>query len=114
MKYAYTPESDQRLVQTFSGWRDNRHVFRNLGAAVHFNTTNTFEIDVMKELMTAALRADVLDELSSRCFSFTPLGARRVWEPVKLALARLGDEEYLKAGLGFAPKPSDLVASKFG
>jgi len=104
MKYAYLPESDQRLVQTFSGWRDNSHIIRNLGLALHFNTTNTFEIDVMKELMTAALRADVLDELRSRCFDFTPLGARRVWEPVRRALAKFGEDEHLKA----------LVASKFG
>mmetsp|Transcript_48726 Transcript_48726/g.98173 ORF Transcript_48726/g.98173 Transcript_48726/m.98173 type:complete len:599 (-) Transcript_48726:170-1966(-) len=104
MKYAYLPESDQRLIRTFSGWRSNNHVFRNLGVAVHFNVGDTFEIDVMKEIMTAALRADVLDELRSRCFDFTPLGARRVWEPVRLALAKFGDDGRLKA----------LVASKFG
>jgi len=108
MKYAYLPESDQRLVRTFSGWRENSHVFRTLGASTHFNTTNTFEIDLMKELMTAALRADVLDELSTRCFSFTPRGAMRVWEPVREALARCDDDNYLGA------KSSNLVASKFG
>mmetsp|Transcript_34394 Transcript_34394/g.67762 ORF Transcript_34394/g.67762 Transcript_34394/m.67762 type:complete len:599 (+) Transcript_34394:146-1942(+) len=114
MKYAYLPESDLRLVQTFSRWRDNMHIFRNLGGAMHFNMTNTFEIDVMKELMTAALRADVLDTLSTCCFSFTPLAARTVWEPVKLTLAKCEDDEYVKAS-GMAPaKSSDFVASKFG
>lgn len=98
MKYAYLPASDIRLLQNSDAWTTLNYSSRVLGMATHFNIAHTFEIDLMKELMCAALRADVLEHLRIQKFQLDPYNAAKIWATVKESLARAHDQAHLEAG----------------
>jgi len=109
MRYAYSANSDLRLIQGFSKWKEMKFTPRTIGLGTHYDIAGAYNYDVMREIMVSALRANVLSELPRQRFTVSPQLATRVWEEVKQRLESIDSQPE-----GNSPCGPAVRASKFG